>query len=260
MLKYGNLINIESYLDKMKKSSSKSTVFVSAFFISFLSMFFLISCKNSPNSKLEYVENNTLKELIKNREHDVTWTKEIEGERLSKNISTDKEKIASDVAYAREILKIINNNASDSVYPEYEDFGSLDTRQFKTPLKQKVDEFCKALSKNIYSGPESFFNNKYIFNYVFFVKEIEQNWESNFQKSFPIEKSAEKKEVEKNKNETLFSKWILGEPFNGDDITIVPVRFYCSQGVVDVTLYFDNQNSICQITIDRWKKDEHDKK
>ena len=67
-----------------------------------------------------------------------------------------------------------------------------------------------------------------------------------------IQKLAE----EETEKEGIFSKWIFGQPFTGNDIMQIPVRFYCNYGTIDVTIYMNpnGNNEFYQITIDRWGK------
>ena len=49
---------------------------------------------------------------------------------------------------------------------------------------------------------------------------------------------------------------MIGQPFTGNDIMQIPVRFYCNYGTIDVTIYMNpnGNNEFYQITIDRWEK------
>lgn len=289
----------------------------------------LISCKNSQDNKLVYTDVETVKNNVKNHEENTVWTKEIEGTRLTETVNNNKN-ISNEVIVTPTILKIFSDY-QQPIYPEFLDFGKLDTSKLDDKTKEKVNEFSEKISKNIYSGAESYFSTNYIFNYIFFSEEFVSNWKSNFDKEFPYTKEeikeytklfsekesliAEKNKLEnednnqisdksesikndnnleqeqkneiinsdleeqKNKEkikrleeinkkvekldkklrkyniEDLFKKWIIGEPFYGEKILQIPIRFYCNDGTVDVTLYLNKENNlIYQITIDRWEK------
>ena len=222
----------------MKKAYKSIVKFL---LISLIPIFF-ISCSNSQESKLVYTENDTIKQSVKEREQIITWTQELEGERLSERITRGSMELGPDVVYSKDLYKISTKKPSP-VYPSLSDFGSLDTSNLQTSVKEKLNQFCTAFSEAGHNGAESYFNRKYLFNYVFFVKDIEDNWKSNFGKELP-------------KENALFTKWTFGQPFNGSDIIQIPVRFYADCGTIDVTVFLGagGNNEFYQITIDRWKK------
>lgn len=260
------------------------------FFSSILISAFLIGCSNSNESKLSYTDVDTIKEIVKERELDVTWTKEVEGARLTQDISSAAEpKISEDVPYTAHTIKILPSY-KESVYPSISNFGSLNDSNLTPEKREFINNFCKSISENIYSGPDGYFKSSYIFNYVFFKNELIEKWPEMFESDFPftkeeidkaiayenqkkqeeedekngIKKPAKKdKDKEKEKPEEIpvmpspvFTKWILGEPFIGDDILQLPVRFFTKNGSIDVTMIMSpkSENSVYQVTIDRWEK------
>ena len=114
------------------------------------------------------------------------------------------------------------------------------------------------MSSNIYSGPEKYFYEPYKFNYLFFRNDFIEGWKNYFKKDFPytLEDTKQTDDEGNPVKISLFSKYILGQPFIGAEIISLPVRFYCQEGKIDVTLYISNDNKslIYQITIDRWVK------
>ena len=202
----------------------------------------IISCSNSQESKLVYTENNTIKKSVKEKEVEITWTQELEGERLSKKITRGSMELGPDVIYDKELFKIQTKKPAP-VYPSISEFGSLDTSALRPSVKNKLDDFCKAFSEVKHTGAASYFSNKYIFNYVFFMTDLEGDWSKKFGKKLPEEGE-------------LFTKWIYGQPFNGADIIQIPVRFYADCGTIDMTVFLNSggNNEFYQITIDRWKK------
>ena len=242
----------------MKKSVSKNILIVSALIFSTV----LFSCKNTSETKLVYTESDTIKKSVKEKEQGITWTQELEAQRLTEKISRSSMKLGPDVVYSKDLFKISNTNKAP-VYPELSDFGSLDTRNLRTSVKDKLTNFCKSFSTENHSGAESYFNRKYLFNYVFLVNELEDGWKTNFGTDYPKEKKeeaksskSEAKQEEKTEAPGIFTKWTFGEPFVGSEIIQIPVRFYATCGIIDVTVYLNSSgnNEIYQITIDRWKK------
>ena len=217
-----------------------------------------ISCKNTSETKLVYTESDTIKKSVKEKEKDITWTQEMEAARLSERITRSSMKLGSDVSYTRDIFKISKTTQSP-VYPDFSDFGSLDTRNLRPAVKEKLNNFCFSLSNIDHSGADAFFSKKYLFNYIFFVKDIETDWKINFGTDYPKDitetETSQKNEDEKEVN-GIFTKWIFGEPFVGSEIMQIPVRFYATCGIIDVTVFLNSSgnNEIYQIIIDRWKK------
>ena len=221
----------------MKKVSGLSISIFSAIIITCL-----VSCSNSQETKLVYTESNTIKQNVKDKEQEITWTIELEGDRLTQTVNRNSMEIGAEVPYNTELFKLTNSKKA-AVYPSIEEFGSLDVSNLRKDVKGKVTQFCEAFNSENHGGAESFFSRKYIFNYVFFIKDLEEGFEKNFGKKLP-----EKDEV--------INKWLLGEPFNGNDIIQIPVRFYTDYGTIDMTMFLNSNgnNELYQITIDRWKK------
>jgi len=224
-------------------------------------MFSVIACKNSSETKLVYTEADTIKKSVKEREQDITWTQELEKERLTQRINRSSMELGSDVPYNKELFKI-SKKKNEPVYPEFSDFGSLDTRNLRPAIKEKLNNFCSSLSSVNHSGADSYFSRKYIFNYVFFVKDLEEGWKTYFEQDYPKpEPAADAKEAKETKEDEepapgVFTKWTFGEPFIGSEIMQIPVRFYATCGIIDVTVFLNSSgnNEIYQIIIDRWKK------
>ena len=263
----------------------KKYFFPIIFFISLL--FCFISCKVASKTELSYTNVETIKEEIAELDKTLTWNKEIEPQRLVLNNDWFKDTVNQQIEKNIELLKIVNTNVN--VYPEFENFGSLNDSLVDVNLYNTIENIFVSISNNIYNGPETFFDSQYLYNYVFFREDLKEGWEKNFNTDFPhifdykdsdheIKKntdfnvptseenntkddcenkqsiqSEEKKIIQKEK---LFLKWIIGEPFSSEEIIQIPVRLYCKYGTIDVTLYLNKQksNAVSLITIDRWNK------
>lgn len=263
----------------------KKYFFPVTFYISLL--FCFISCKVASKTELSYTNVETIKEEIAEMDKTLTWNKEIEPQRLVLNNDWFKDTVNQQIEKNIELLKIVNTNVN--VYPEFENFGSLNDSLVDVNLYNTIENIFVSISNNIYNGPETFFDSQYLYNYVFFREDLKEGWKKNFNTDFPhifdykdsddeIKKntdfnvptseenntkddcenkqsiqSEEKKIIQKEK---LFSKWIIGEPFSSEEIIQIPVRLYCKYGTIDVTLYLNKQksNAVSLITIDRWNK------
>ncbi len=254
IIKYAIILRIIGILQEMflkKKFIAHILIFSSLLFPAAL-----ISCKNTSETKLAYTENNTIKNSIKEKEQNITWTQELEEERLTERITRSSMTLGPDVPYSKELFKI-NRKNQNAVYPELADFGSLDTRNIKKSVKEKINAFCTSLANPEHSGADSYFSRKYLFNYVFFIKDLEEGWKTRLGKEYPRENVSEGKTDDKEKEaEAIFSKWTFGQAFVGAEIMQIPVRFYASCGIIDVTIFLNSSgnNEIYQISIDRWKK------
>lgn len=202
-----------------------------------------ISCKNTTENKLIYSENDTIKELVKNREQSITWTFEMEPDRLTKKITRSVWDIGPDVPFTPDYLKL-SKNLQRPVFPSLDDFGILKTDNITYNVKDKIEDFCKKLSEYQDSEIVAFFSSKYVFNYVFFLQDFEKGWKKNFGVAIPDDE------------DQIIKKWLVAEPFTGTNIMQIPVRFFCNYGTIDVTIYMNpnGNNEFYQITIDRWVK------
>ena len=85
-------------------------------------------------------------------------------------------------------------------------------------------------------------DKKYIFNYVFFVYDLKEQWKENFGTDF--------------KTENAFTRYIIGRPFISDDIVQLPVKLYAEKGSVNIMVIIknDGRSLVNQIEIKKWDK------
>ena len=139
----------------MNKNLRKSIYILSSGII----LFSTIACKNTSETKLVFSDNDTIKQSVKDREQGITWTQELEKDRLSQTITRNSIELGLEVPYTKEVFKINKSNQSP-VYPEYSDFGSLDTRNIRPSIKEKMNNFCSSLSSENHNGADAFFSRK----------------------------------------------------------------------------------------------------
>lgn len=240
------------YNDRIVIMSFKKWFFIFLIAINFL---FLISCSNTQQEK-SFEKIDTLKLFLDNKEYDTKWTTELENNRLDYDISK-KTDIDASLNISPSVVSTIKN-FQDPIYPELNLFGSLDNTMLSSNVKIIVDSFCTKLSSNVYEESEFYFKNDYIFNYVFFVNELKKGWQEYFmadfpQKEAPVEDGSNEQNEIKN-YEKLFSKWYIGNPSYSENLILIPVRFICYHGKIDVILYLDAQgdNHIYRISIENW--------
>lgn len=235
-----NYDRINNAIQEIFVNKNICSVFLFFSFLSVSAVFY--SCNNNTESKLVYSEQDTIKEKVKDKVHDITWTVEVEPERLTTPINRSAWQLGSEVPFTTDFIRL-SKSFQKPVFPELTDFGSLDTSAIKTSVKEKVNSFCNSLSDLSDVEASNFFSSKYVFCYVFFKKDLENGWINNFSTDFP-------------KDSKLFSKWIFGQPFYGEDILQIPVRFFCQYGLIDVIIYMNpnGNNEFYQIAIDRWGK------
>jgi len=177
------------------------------FFISIICLLF-IACSNSPDSQLVMIEEDTLKSIITNKEQNVLWTSELEGDVLSKNIS-DFDFLVSGVKGNLNLLKVMGSD-NEAIFPEIKGFASLDFRNVPLVLKDFLISFGDSLCNEDALLAEKYFDSSYIFTYVFFRHEMEEAGIKNF------------------------SHYIIGRPYFFQDSLKVPFRFYYDKVYSDV--------------------------
>lgn len=232
------------------------------YLITLILLFFaFISCSNNQSSIITYETENTLKTQIKTKGDEILWTKELEGHLLTEDIKKNPSVLNNTLSPF--IINVMANQY-DEVYPEYENFGSLDDRNISIDVRTFLISFCDHISNNIYSFPDKFISREFSFSYIFFIKDLEEGWKKYFNKDFPIspdvkteneQNSAPEENVAPKEKKQLFDKFVLGQPFNSDNYIQIPVRFFSSSGYFDAIIYMNSTEpySIYNIEISRWE-------
>lgn len=119
--------------------------FFSVFLLSLT--FFIFSCSNNSDDKIQTEEFETLKEETQSISAKITWTDELESGRLTDKLK-NPEGIGNKVKAS--VLSVVSKKETDPkfIYPSLEGFGSLDTSLIPLNLKSEVLKFCGAFSKN----------------------------------------------------------------------------------------------------------------
>ncbi len=207
--------------------------------ISFLIALLGTSCSNTPNAKLLSSEDDTLRTVIVNKESSINWSKPLEDGRLQKRIDI-MENVVTSIKLNPEVMNAFTNTC-DPVYPYIENFATLNLNNLSQSNRYVIEKLYEVINTDLYSADTELINPKYLFNYVFFISDIESAYKEAFGIDFP-------------KN-NAFSKYLIGEPFVTQQISQVPVRLYCEKGSIDicVIIYVLGKNLINQIEIIGWE-------
>ncbi|MCF0242369.1 MAG: hypothetical protein HUK25_07000 [Treponema sp.] len=217
----------------------------SFWFLPLFLLFLFFSCSNSENVTETIDSSDSLKSLVNGKTESALWTKEIEGERLKKDISrTDY--VSSSLRLTSEVMKV-SSYPEDPVFPFIEGFASLDISNIPVSTIQIVKDFCSAISKDIYSG-ETFFNRESIFSFVFFIDDLENIFfNRKIDEIYIIQTEESLKPV--------FSNFILGKGFQSEHEIQIPVRFFYQTEHLDIILFVSTEtNKFSQIKITGMEK------
>lgn len=197
-----------------------------AFFLSFL----FFSCAKNSNSLYISTGDNSLKQQLQNNENALTWTEEIEKDRLKENIKTND---FTDKSFSVTVDSLkVTGFSHDKKYPFLNGFGSLDSSELSLEVKKSINGFLSEY-KETPSKCSSWFENDAVFTYVLFNADI----------SSVLDKTGEIKE------------WKIGKAveFENDNLLSVPVRIICKKGQIDVIIsYSIGSSKISQIAITDW--------
>lgn len=203
--------------------------------------FSIIGCTHS-ESKIVFLEkNDTVRDKIVNLENESIWTYEIEGERYSKPLTLEDYYNSSELLSFESVSSL--SNLSLPVIPSIKDFASLDISSLSWEFKVFIQKACNSLILGNNQKLSDYFDEDYLFNYVFFMNDLKENWQKNFNVKYPGDNQ-------------LFSSYVIGKNFESFDLIQIPVRFYCKNGYID--LLFDiSQNKkeikIQQIEFLKWE-------
>lgn len=138
----------------------------------------IFSCQKKTTRALE--ERTELSKKIDEAREKAAWAYEIEGERLSKKISS-VDSIGRNIPLEPLALIALEGGKSfPAIFPELEGFTSLDTRDIQGEVLDTVNGFCRALIEYTSQPPESD------------LKEIETEEKENGETEEEAEKTGQK--------------------------------------------------------------------
>lgn len=218
----------------LKNYFSKTVIF-----LTFLFALISVSCSNTPNAKLLFSEDDTLRTVIVNKENTINWSKPLEDGRLQKRIDI-MDNIVTSIKLNPDVMNAFTNTC-DPVYPYIENFATLNLNNLSQSNRYVIQKLFEIMNTNLYEADTELINPKYLFNYVFFISDIESVYKQAFGAEYP--------------KSNAFSSYLIGEPFVTQQISQVPVRLYCEKGSIDicVIIYVIGKNLINQIEIIGWE-------
>lgn len=236
----------------MKTAVRINEIFYMIIFFSFA--IFLFSCSNSSGAEIANLSDESLRTISDERENSILWTRELEAVRLTRNYKVNQ-MVSSKMSLFPEAISFANTQRN-FIYPSLEGLGSLDTSAISSEMRSFLDKTCNAISKwNLSSVTMSSASE---FSLILFKYDVERFWSLIYKKPFPEiippppalsqEQSTENKMPEP---EGIFSSWLYARPFFDESTIEVPVRFYSSEGSLDIVLYVetDSSFSVSQIEI-----------
>lgn len=256
------LVHARTFCDKISEVKKKlfssnlklckgiSGMCKSVFMLFILSLFisFMFSCSNS--SRIDYSdEEDSLKNALEKKINSVSWTKELEENRLSSSISS-VDSVEKNIRLTPSVF--LNSRFSSElnpIYPYLEGFGSLNIAGFDSQIKLMAERFSDLLLKG--TVDDSFFNKEDVFELALFMKDLKDSWQDVFGEPYPSkEKDGEQANeanlesedaavLEDESEISLFDDYIIGEPFEMNSLYEVPVRFIRNDvGFVDIIFFF----------------------
>ena len=195
---------------------------------------FLFSCSN-PQGVVLASQDSTLRNALQEKNNKTVWTKEIEPNVLTSKLNSQVT-VQNREFVSPQMLSTINK-LQPAVYPELNNFASLDCSGMNSTIISGVIDFCDALCKGT-DNLSSFFEPDYFYNCVFFVKDLND--------SMPTDE----------KSDSLFDRYLICQGFEGQDIVQIPVRFYKGKETLDLSVYltYHNGYKVIQIEILGWGK------
>lgn len=134
------------YIDDMKKQ-----LFLAVILLSLLA----VSCTHEAEEYVPAADTDSVKYAVKQARNNVLWTIPLEPDALS---SEPAGKV-KELFYPSAGFSGMKNDAS--VYPELEDFGSIDTSSMSREILSGIHDFLKGISNKTLTFGSSFFDRPY---------------------------------------------------------------------------------------------------
>jgi len=209
--------------------------------------FIFFSCSNGKINDVSQDEPLTIKQIVVQKDAAENWTKEIEQNLLSEPL--ENQIINGTVVQSSETFKAVYF-AKNPVFPDVKDFGSLDVSSLNAATLSCIKTFCNNVKNNKLEENGSLFDEKYIFNAVFFNNSIKTLWIDSFEEEFPLNTEE--------KTYNLFTAYIPGKPeySTNSSFAEVPVLFSSKNKKVYVKILVkpEDEPKIYQAYVYKWEK------
>jgi hypothetical protein len=165
----------------------------------------LCGCVREDETMLPSVADQTLKSLIEQKNKESAWTIEVD--------PPQKPATASAVHLTpNNVFALRGESRAETVYPQLEGFGSLNTSLLDAEKRTLINSFCEAVIAHNREKAESLMNPQTAFMLTVFFDAI--------------------------KNVTFTKRYIIGQPGMRGSLWQVPVRFYAADGWLGAWLFF----------------------
>ncbi len=214
----------------------KTFLYISVLFFSFHFMFF--SCSSGEGAFIAD-EEGTLRSQTDALESSISWSEEIETDRLVKKIDIPED-VASGVKLSPlSVSARVYESSPDKKYPFLSGFTSLDTRNMPQQVKENTVKFCESVKTC--TEADSFMASSSLYELALFNNDLDEY--------FPLKKDDENPDAITEKSR--FDYYYIGMETLMNSECEVPVRFIKGKSFLDLTVYF-------VFSEDSWKIDGFD--
>lgn len=241
--KYGIVRRMEMFFCRLR-----------AYFAALSVLFLFFSCADGTKQNASDETPETLRYTVETLRDSVGWTEELEGGRLSKNISSYPG-VSSQLRLAPLVVAAARVDDDERIFPSLEGFGSLDTTLIPGALRKMLCDFSDAFIQD--RDADSFFRAGQTYSLALFYADFSRIFSdvlvhddgrtADFEKNEDAQEEAGK--------DVLFNSYLFGQPFLSGTYYQVPVRYNGEKGSLTVFVYaaqFDSRWQIDQIQIDSW--------
>jgi hypothetical protein len=263
-------------MKKVSKTVSGKKCLITVSFLGLLFFAVISSCSHLPQVDSDEAVQKTLRAQAAKLDKSIPWTAELEGNILRADI-THTDGISTKVKVSpKSIVAGGQESSVEPVYPYLPGFGSLNTSKLSDEAKYAVSSFSDAVSKK--GSADAFMADGCAYSLSLFYTDIAQILPQSKSdetvtedKTIPADQNApadesaiadQKAPVDQTLPAAqpaadLFASYIIGEPFTGDTVFQIPVRFITQKNdTVDVWLFLDDESGlwkIDQIQIRKWE-------
>ena len=203
-------------------------------------MLILLSCSGSVPENDGAGDGQTLRHIAAGLEESVSWTAEIEPGRLTRSVSA-VDGVSSRLNLSPVIMLASVPPDDSRVFPELENFGSLDTSLIPVALRSMLASFARSVCSN--KDADSFMEEGCLYSLSLFYEDISRIFAGR--QGSGAEGGAE-----------LFSSFRIGQPFLDGIHYEVPLKFFSDAASLTLRVFCSERDGswrIGQIQIADWE-------